>query len=172
MHRQSLRILASAALFGSIVAFAPLASADDKQAASAAPAADQPDSRIPAPPSGKGVVVFFRPWAYPGAAVGFSVHEGDTGVGKLGNNSYFIYVGDPGPHTFSIQSEATDTLHMEIDAGETYYVKETLGMGVVLYRPHLTPSDAATFAKLKGLKLSDKKPSDLKASADAKSGTN
>lgn len=54
------------------------------------------------------------------------------GTGKLGNNSYFIYVGDPGAHAFSIQSEAADTLHMEVDAGESYYVKETLGMGVVL----------------------------------------
>ena len=172
MKHPSFRVLASAALFASVIAAAPLAAADDKNAAPAGgAAADQTDSRVPAPPAGKGQVVFFRPFG-PGMALSFSVHEGDQGVSKLGSNQYFIYVADPGPHTFSIQSEATDTLHMEVDAGETYYVKETLGMGIVVARPHLTPSDAATFAKLKGLSLSEKKPSDPHSSADAKSGTN
>ncbi len=141
-------------------------------APSAAPAPSaEPAGLVPPPPAGKGQIVFFRPGAYLGMAVSFSIHEGATGVGKLGNNSYFVYVGDPGPHTFTVRSEATDTLNLEIDAGETYYVKETLGMGLVLYRPHLTPSDEATF-EAKKLKLSTQKatdlaPGDVKAAAAA-----
>ena len=98
-------------------------------------------------------------------AVSFSIHEGDTGVGKLGNGSYFIVPEDAGPHTFTIQFEATDTLHLEVDAGETQYVQQTIGVGVVAARPHLTPSDKATFDSMPNLKLSDKKPTDLKSTA-------
>jgi hypothetical protein len=132
---------------------------------------DTPAGKIPPPPAGKGQIVFFRPWAYPGMAVSFSVHEGQTGVGKLGVSSYFVYIGDPGPHTFTIQSESTDTLNTEIEAGETTFVKETLGMGLMLYRPHLTPSDEDTFNKVHP-HVSSQKATDLAASeaktADAK----
>ncbi len=158
----------------------PSAPAAPANPAPVAPATDSTPSPSPSvgpgglvapPPAGKGQIVFFRPGAYLGMAVSFSIHEGATGVGKLGNNSYFVYVGDPGPHTFTVRSEATDTLNLEIDAGETYYVKETLGMGLVLYRPHLTPSDEATF-EAKKLKLSTQKatdlaPGDVKAAAAA-----
>jgi len=134
-------------------------------------APDTPAGKIPPPPAGKGQIVFFRPWAYPGMAVSFSVHEGVVGVGKLGVSSYFVYVGDPGPHTFTIQSESTDTLNTEIEAGETTFVKETLGMGIMLYRPHLTPSDEDTFNKihphLSTQKATDIPPSDTKP-ADTK----
>jgi len=154
MKQASLRLLASAALVAAAAAIGPLAHADAKEtAAPAGAAADQADSRVPAPPAGKGVIVFFRPFGA-GMALNPMVREGADDIVKLGTNSYFVYVADPGAHAFEVKSEATDTLHMEVDAGETYYVKETIGMGVVVGRPHLTPSDAATFAKLKGLKLS------------------
>lgn len=116
---------------------------------------------IAAPPAGKGQVVFFRQSKLVGAALSFSVHEGDKGIGKLGNGTYFIQVSDPGQHTFTIQSEAVDRLTLEVEAGETYYVKQTIGVGVVMGRPHLSPSDSAEFEKSK-LKLSTKQASDLK----------
>ena len=116
------------------------------------------------PPEGKGQVVFFRPSNFVGMAVSFSVHEGDKGVAKLGNGSYAVVVADPGQHAYSIQFEAKDELNMEVEAGETYFVRQTIGMGVVAARPHLTPSDAGEFAKQK-LKLSGKTATDLKSSA-------
>lgn len=135
--------------------------------APAEPAATaQPAGRIAPPPPGKGQVVFFRPWRYPGGAVSFSIHEGDVGVAKLGNGTYAVVVADPGPHAYTSESEAKDVLNIEVDAGETQYVTQTLGMGLVLYRPHLTPSDQAAFDSLGAkLKLSTKKPTDLKPSA-------
>lgn len=117
------------------------------------------------PPEGKGQVVFFRPPNFVGMAVSFSVHEGAKGVAKLGNGTYAVLPADPGPHSYSIQFEATDTLNMEVDAGETYYVKQTIGVGVVAARPHLTPSSQGEFDKLK-LKLSKQKPTDLKSKTD------
>src|SRR5581483_10897774 len=119
----------------------------------AAPAAEALPEGLSPPPEGKGQVVFFRPSNFVGMAVSFSVHDNDKGVAKLGNGSYAVVVADPGPHAYSIQFEAKDTLNMEVEAGETYYVRQTIGMGVVAARPHLTPSDAGEFAKQK-LKLS------------------
>jgi hypothetical protein len=165
MKRSSFRLLASAALFATVVGFAPLAAtADDKSAG-----ADQADSRVSAPPAGKGQIVFFRPFG-PGVALNPMVRDEAGDVGRVGANSYFIYVADPGAYALSVKSEATDTLHIEVDAGETYYVEETIGMGVLVGRPHLTPSDAAAFAKMKGLKLSH--PAEPKPSEAAKSGGN
>jgi hypothetical protein len=166
MKLPALRLLASAALFASIVAVAPLAVADDN---STGAAAAQADSRVPAPPAGKGQIVFFRPFG-PGVALNPMVRDEAGDVGRVGANSYFIYVADPGAYALSVKSEATDTLHMEVDPGETYYVEETIGMGVMVGRPHLTPSDAAAFAKMKGLKLSH--PAEPKPSEAAKSGGN
>jgi hypothetical protein len=139
---------------------APASSAPASDSAQQAGATAPAGGLIAPPTAGKGEIVFFRPSRLGGAALSFSVHEGKTGVGKLGNGSYFVLVADPGVHEYSIQSEATDNLRLEIDAGETYYVQQTIGMGIMMGRPHLTPSDQGTFAA-KHLKLSTKTATDL-----------
>lgn len=109
---------------------------------------------ITAPPEGKGQVVFYRPGKLLGAALTFSVREGETAVAKVGNGRYFVVVTDPGAHTYQMKGEVTDTLNMEIDAGETYFVEHGIGVGIVAGRPNLTPSDQASFEKIAGkLKL-------------------
>ncbi len=185
-NRQSNLLLAAAMLAalsgGASAAYAQTAPTDQPAtapAATAAPATTPPPAAaaptlpngLTAPPAGKGQVVFFRPFNMMGMALSFSVHEGAAGIGKLGVGSYFVYVGDPGPHTFTIQSEATDSVNMEIEAGETYYVKQTLGMGIVMGRPHLAMTDEATFAakslKLSSMKATDLAPEDVKQAAAA-----
>lgn len=125
----------------------------------AAPAADAPaapsaqsvalQNPIEAPPAGKGQIVFFRPARLTGMAVSFSVREGDTGIGKLTNGTYFVHVTDPGTKEYNISSETRDTLRLEIEEGETYYVIQTIGMGVLMARPNLTPSTAEEFQNKK-----------------------
>lgn len=97
------------------------------------------------PPAGQGQVVFFRPSRFTGAALSFSVREGDEGVGRLGNGRYFVHPTTPGVHEYNISGEVTDTLRLEIEEGETYYVQQTINMGIMMGRPVLTPSDQATF---------------------------
>lgn len=97
------------------------------------------------PPEGKGQIVFFRPSRFTGAALSFSVREGDEGIGRLGNGRYFVHAADPGIHEFNISGEVTDTLRLEIEEGETYYVQQTINMGIMMGRPVLTPSDQAAF---------------------------
>lgn len=121
--------------------------------------------KVQPPPEGKGQIVFFRPSNMMGMALSFSVHEGDKGIGKLGNGTYFVHVVEPGSHLFTIQSEVTDKLTLEVDSGETYYVKQTIGVGIVAGRPRLSPAEAVEFEKLK-LKPSTLKATDLKSKAD------
>jgi hypothetical protein len=161
-------VILPAALALSVASVAPAMAQEPAKPAEAAKPPEpakgsvETSGRISAPPAGKGQVVFFRPGNMMGMALSFSVHEGDTGIGKLGNGSYFVYVTDPGPHLFTIQSEATDRLTLEVDVGETYYVKQTIGVGIVAGRPHLAPAEQGDFERLK-LKESTKKPSDLKS---------
>lgn len=115
------------------------------------------------PPAGKGQIVFFRPSAM-GMALGCTVHEGDQIVSRLANSHYFVYTAPLGAHTFTVESEAKDTLNMEVESGETYYVKCKIGMGIIAGRPNISPSDKATFdAKAPNLKLQKLAVADAKA---------
>jgi len=100
---------------------------------------------IGAAPEGKGQIVFFRPSKMMGAAIGFKVREGEVELGKLRNGKYFVASVEPGTHEYVVHSETSDVLTIEVEAGETYYVQGTLGMGIVAGRPNLSPSDEATF---------------------------
>lgn len=133
---------------------APEAAAQDASAP-AADAATTPEAEagyvaayseiVGRPPEGSGQIVFFRPSRFTGAALSFSVREGDEGIGRLGNGRYFVHVTEPGIHEYNISGEVTDTLRLEIEDGETYYVQQTINMGIMMGRPVLTPSDQAAF---------------------------
>jgi hypothetical protein len=139
---------------------APVAAAEattvsaDATATATATAPAATNSLVGAPPAGKGQIVFFRPSKMMGAAIGFKVREGETELGKLRSGKYFIAAVEPGTHEYNVHGETKDVLTMEIEAGETYYVQGTLGMGIVAGRPNIAPSDEATFMGLsKKLKL-------------------
>jgi hypothetical protein len=112
-----------------------------------APQIAQPAGHIPPPPAGKSQVVFFRTGAYMGAATWFKVRENGEELGKLSNQSYFVAVLDPGPHTFTAATENQTHLKLELDPDETYYVRGTLQMGLLLYEPNLQPADPELFEK-------------------------
>ena len=89
-----------------------------------------------------------------GAALGCTVHEGEAQVARLGSGKFFTIAATPGRHEYFTQGEATDRLTLEVESGETYFVKCNIGMGVMSGRANLSPSDRETFAKkAKGLKL-------------------
>ena len=91
--------------------------------------------------------MFFRPSSFSGAAVWFKVRENGVEINKLSNGLYFVQVEDPGIHTFTAATEATDTLRLEVDPGETYYVRGGITMGILMGRASLSPSDQETFEK-------------------------
>ena len=115
-----------------------------------APAADA--TAAPVPAGGEATIVFFRPKKMVGAIIGFKVREESTDgkeLGKLRNGTYFEVKAAPGTHRYVVHSEAKDVLTMEVEAGETYYVQGSLGMGVMSGRPNLAPSDKSTFESMK-----------------------
>ncbi len=103
---------------------------------------------IPPPADGKGQVVFFREKKFVGAAMSYKVREGESELGKLGNGSYIVLSVEPGTHQYHMQGETKDVLTLEVEAGETYYVKGGISMGVLAGRPNLSPSDQASFEAL------------------------
>lgn len=102
---------------------------------------------VPTPPAGMGQIVFFRPGSMVGMALGCNVRENGVMVGPLANGKYFVAPMTPGKHTFTTKSEATDTLNLEVEEGETQYVKCKIGAGIVAGRPNLAPADKAEFDK-------------------------
>lgn len=102
---------------------------------------------IPTPPAGMGQVVFYRPGSLMGMAISCNVREGGVMVGPLANGKYFVAPLTPGKHQFTTKSEATDTLNLEVEEGETQYVKCKIGAGFAAGRPNLSPSDKAEFDK-------------------------
>ncbi len=143
---------------------APAAPATAPTAATPATPATPATGVIGAPPEGKGQVVFFRASAFTGMAVWFKVRENGVELGKLSNGVYFVQPADPGAHTYTAATENKDILKLEVDAGETYYVKGQLSMGIMMGEANLSPSDQATFEKaVKHMKPA--KPAEAQASA-------
>jgi len=121
--------------------------------------------QIAAPPAGRGQVVFFRPAKQLGRFIRLPVREGDTGIAELGPGSYAVLTVDPGPHVFTTHLKTTDRLALDVDAGETYFVEQTMGVGLVAGPPHLTQVEPGAFERLK-LKPTAKKAKDLKPKRD------
>lgn len=124
---------------------APVEAPVETAAVVATPAAPIAGGLIPAAPADKAQIVFFRPSKMMGAALSFKVREGDVELGKLSNGKYFVVLVEPGAHEYVVHSEAKDVTHMEVEAGETYFVQGSLSMGVLAGRPNLSPSDQAAF---------------------------
>ena len=97
---------------------------------------------IPAPPPGKGQIVFYRPGGM-GFALGCSVNEQGQKISSLGAGRYFILVTSPGRHEYTVKSEAKDTLALEVEADETQYAKCRIKMGIMVGRPDLAPGTEA-----------------------------
>lgn len=125
--------------------------------AEASPVSEKVAAAVGKPEAGKGLVVFFRPSKFVGAAVGFKVREDGKELGKLRNGNWFAVQVEPGAHEYDVHGEKHDVTNIEVEAGETYFLSGAMGMGIVGGRPNLSPSDAAAFEAVMG-KLKPSKP--------------
>ncbi len=105
---------------------------------------------IPGPPAGQGQVIFWRPGTMVGGVMGCGVNMGTERISALGAGKYFVVNLAPGTHEFNARSEARDALTLEVEDGETYYVRCTIRMGFMVGRPNLSPSDVAAFNEKRG----------------------
>lgn len=134
-------------------------SADGTAATPAPASSDVIEGIVPAAPADKGQVVFFRKGGLFGAAISCAVHEKGEKLSSLPPGKYNVQIAEPGIHEYSVKSEATDTLRLEVEAGETYFAQCNVTMGVMAGRPNLSPSDRATFLNMsKKLKPAVNKP--------------
>lgn len=102
---------------------------------------------IGAPAEGKAQIIFFRPGTIMGAALGCTVHEGNRELARLGAGKYYVVTTEPGKHAFSTRGQTADTLNLETEADETYFVKCRIGPGIMAGGAQLEPSDRESFAK-------------------------
>lgn len=137
-------------------AVAPEPAADPS--AQAAPAADQAAAPAEEPP---GRIIFFRPGRLTGAVYTYHVVEvaedGDSTresprIGSLPNGQYFEAAVAPGIHNYNIRGPMAvnldeDRLRIEVEPGETYYVEQTVRMGVFTGGFRLVPSTQADFER-------------------------
>jgi hypothetical protein len=114
---------------------------------------------IPAPPEGKGQVLFYRTGGLSGAALGCAVFDvgAEDKLSSLGSGKYFILVSEPGPRSFTVKSlETKDALTLEIEEGETQFVRCKIKTGFMSGRADIGPSTETEFrAKHKNPKLVD-----------------
>ena len=147
-----------------LIATAFLAAAAPLAMTGAAPAAlaqteAEGELTIPAPPPGKGQVLFYRTGGLSGAALGCVVFDvgAEDKLSSLGAGKYFILVSDPGPRSFTVKSlETKDALTLEIEEGETQFVRCKIKTGFMSGRADIGPRPETEFrAKHKNPKLVD-----------------
>lgn len=110
------------------------------------PANAQRPAEIGRAPTGKALIVFFREPKIMGAVAAVTVRKGDHEVGTLRSGRYFVVTVDPGTHVYSVQGETRDVLEVDAEAGQTYYVEGSIGMGLLAGRPDLAMSSEVMFA--------------------------
>ena len=97
---------------------------------------------MPTPEPGKGLVYFFRPSSFIGGGVQMKISDADKTIGALQSGTYFFYQTEPGTHQFGASTEAENTITMNVEAGKTYYVEGSIGMGLLVGHGHLKEVDA------------------------------
>jgi hypothetical protein len=156
---------AAAAKLSKSVSLYPLGAADrhayeQVRAVFGDPQTSRGHTPVPPPPPGLGQVVFFRQKSMAGAGLWFNVREHGQALGKLDNGAWFAVPMTPGMHSFTAVSEPEfkDTLTLQVDPGETYFVEGLMTHGVVIGVADLTPSDKARFDRLSGQMNADPTP--------------
>jgi len=126
-----------------------------KPASMAAPIHIAAQNEVPPPPAGKAEVVFFRTPGFLNSGRATPM-EGDTPIATIGSKSYFVLTVDPGQHTFKASKKTdADTLTLELEPGDIYYVEQGFSAGAFTNQPMLYPSDETTFAMMKKSKLAE-----------------
>jgi hypothetical protein len=106
-------------------------------ASTAGCAAGGPAFQKVAVPDGKSVIYAYRPNSLFGGGIVPTVTCGAQGV-ALSRGGYHPFVVDPGDVNCTASTESTSTVRVDARANEASYVKERIGMGLFVGRPHLT----------------------------------
>jgi len=94
-------------------------------------------------PADRALVYVYREAGFVGGGVSYMVRANDVEVSTLPAGGYFVYHAVPGEIEFSAKTEARTSVTIDAEAGKTYYIKGTIGVGVFVGHPHLAvvPND-------------------------------
>jgi hypothetical protein len=88
-------------------------------------------------PDGTGLVYIYRPSGFVGGGVSYDVKVGETVITTLHSGGYYPYYSKPGELELWARTEAKSAVTVDVRAGETHYVKGTVGVGFFVGRPNL-----------------------------------
>lgn len=94
-------------------------------------------------PPDRALVYVYREAGFVGGGLSYMVRANDAEVSTLPAGGYFVYHAAPGEIEFSAKTEARTSVTIDAEAGGTYYIKGTVGVGVFVGHPHLVvvPND-------------------------------
>ena len=95
---------------------------------------------VPAPPSGQGMIIVYRPRRAVGAALLFSTTVNGATIGNLTNGRMLAHAVAPGNHTIETVSASVGgvaTVSTSVQAGQTVFVRAEARMGYPAGRPSL-----------------------------------
>ncbi len=102
------------------------------------PALSSISAELPQAKEDKGLIIFFRENAFKGGAIRFNLNHGQEPIGALASGTTLHRYVDPGQQTFWSQAISQDSVTVDVKAGETYYIRGVVQMGLVAGRPKLT----------------------------------
>ena len=109
-----------------------------------------PDTSVP---TNRAAVYLYRP-GFVGAAINPNVVANGVTLAPLPAHGYFVYYAAPGELTLTQHTEASTSVTLDVKAGETYYVKGSIGMGFFVGHPHLViVSNDVAQSEIKDCKL-------------------
>lgn len=88
-------------------------------------------------PDDIGLVYIYRPAKAFGGGVSYDVKANGKVVTTLYSGGYYPYLTDQDEIEFSAKTETTSSVTIGVKAGQTYYLKGTVGIGFLVGRPHL-----------------------------------
>ena len=94
-------------------------------------------SKVDKIPDNVGLVYLYRPSPLFEQGLSFDVKTGETVITSLKKGGYFPYYSAPGEKEFWAKTETKSSVTLDVKAGQIYYIKGELGLGILLPRPHL-----------------------------------
>ncbi|OYZ07834.1 MAG: hypothetical protein B7Y36_18770 [Novosphingobium sp. 28-62-57] len=118
----------------------PVASAP----ATAVEAPTAPEETAATTPEARGKIVLYRQGAMMGLALGCPIRYKERELVELGRNKYAELEVKPGKY---VLTNKTISVQVDVDAGETQYVRCTIKMGMLTGRADLQYADKESFDK-------------------------
>jgi hypothetical protein len=80
-------------------------------------------------------IYFYRSGQVAGFAISYDVKQGDKVIGTIGVNTVVMYHAKPGAQIFKATTEGGSSIHLNLEAGKTYFVECGIAAGALAGRP-------------------------------------